>query len=96
MTPWNTQKYAKIFSVLKNPFTLPMLNDLADGPKNFTYFSNKHGHAITWPLQQLVSHGLIIKIRDEAKIPIGYKITDHGRWVLHSTVNFSKEITVIQ
>ena len=96
MTPWNTTKCAQTFGRLSNPVSLSILEDLLDGPKDYTFFEDKHGKKIWWPLRETLREGLILKILDKAKAPLGYKITDHGRWVFHSVMNFSKEITVIQ
>lgn len=89
----NSQKIAEFCSVLRNPYTLNILHDLIHEKKTYSYFSNKYGNNTARnTISDLVRVGTIKKILDAAKIPIGYEITEYGRWIYHSCIDFQKKL----
>jgi hypothetical protein len=88
-----SKKLAWIFSTLNIPNVPEILDDLIDDGKNFAFFSAKYGRKnIPYTLKQAINMGLIRKVLDTTQFPLGYEITDLGRWVFHSYVNFQKEL----
>ena len=88
----NLKQIANVSAILKNPYAIDMLVDLLNGKKIFSFFSNRYGHTVAWPLTQMVKHGLIHRHLDKTKISIGYTITDYGRFVTHACINFQKNL----
>ena len=92
----NSKLVASFCSVLRNPHTLNILSDIVHERKQYIYFTSKYGTTCKYPLSELTRVGAIRKILGIAKIPIGYEITEYGRWVYHSCVNFGKSIEWLQ
>ena len=88
----NLQQVASFCSVLRNPHTLNILSEVIHDRKQYSYFSNKYGTTCRYTVSELVRLGAIKKILDIAKVPIGYEITEHDRWIYHSCVNFGKNM----
>lgn len=88
----NSQKVAKFCSVLNHPHSLNILADLIQKRKHYTYFKTKYGYNTRYTVSELVRADVIRKILDAAKIPIGYKITAHGRWLYHACMDFQKKL----
>lgn len=88
----NSQKVAEFCSVLRNPHTLNILHDLIPDRKCYSYFSKKYGDTARYTVKELERVGITKKILDIAKIPIGYEITEYGRWIYHSCINFQKQV----
>ena len=86
---------ANLSRVLSNPNSIEILLSLLHEQKNFSFFSKQYGHKIAWSLSHLEHFGVITKILNPAKIPIAYDITEYGRWVAHSCINFSKRLDAI-
>lgn len=91
----NSQKVAEFYSVLRNPHTLNILQNLIHERQCYSYFSNKYGETARYTIRELERLGAIKKILDAAKIPIGYEITEDGRWIYHSCVNFQKKLEML-
>ncbi len=91
----NSVHIANLSRVLSNPNSIDILLSLLHEKKNFSFFSKEYGHKIAWTLSHLVYFGTIKKILNVAQIPISYEITDYGRWVAHSCINFSKRLDAI-
>lgn len=91
----NSQKIAEFCGVLRNPHTLNILQDLIHEKKYYSYFSNKYGNATRYTVRELERLGVTKKIFDVAKIQIGYEITEDGRWIYHSCVNFQRKLEML-
>lgn len=91
----NSQKVAEFCSVLRIPRSLNILHDLLHEKKTYSYFSNKYGISSQYPVGELERIGAIKKLLDAAKIPIGYEITEDGRWMYHSCVNFQRKLEML-
>ena len=92
----NLKLVASFCSVLRNPHTLNILSDIVHDRKQYIYFTSKYGATSKYPLSELVRVGALRKILGVGKIPIGYEITEQGRWVYQSCVNFGKSIERLQ
>ncbi len=84
------QGMASLFIILKNPHTVDILTDLIDGQKTWAYFLKKYGSKGTDRINVLLASGLIYKKLDKTKKPLGYFITDYGKLVRHSCINFER------
>ncbi len=87
-------KMATLCAVLKNIGAMEMLSDLLEGDKTFGFFMDKYGKAIVvYRLEEFLKINIIKKIFiQHTKTPIGYRLTDKGRWITHACIGFEKQL----
>jgi DNA-binding HxlR family transcriptional regulator len=93
----DSNKVSRLFSVLNIHYSIEILIDLINGPEEryitFSELTKKYEYGkVGYALKELIKLGLISKKLGEAKQPIGYQITEYGRWLTNSYLNFMREL----